>query len=212
MLITDALCYSTTDIFAAGFQDHDVGTIIGVHGNTGAGGANVWDYELLRLFVPGENSPFLPLPQGAQFRVAVRRTTRVGARSGQPLEDLGVQPDLAYQLTFNDLMQGNVDLIEFASQVLSKKTVCSLNAAALKSTGAAGPRKIRLEASAVDRVDIYLNRRPWKSMDLPSSKQPVKRTLTLPPGPGKKKKPKGTLMELQGFREGKLVAARRVAL
>ena len=42
-LVTDAFCYSTTDIFAAGFQDHEIGTILGVHDNTGAGGANVWD-------------------------------------------------------------------------------------------------------------------------------------------------------------------------
>ena len=42
VLITDARCYSATDIFAAGFQDHMIGPIIGVDDNTGAGGANVW--------------------------------------------------------------------------------------------------------------------------------------------------------------------------
>ncbi|MFN2225829.1 MAG: S41 family peptidase, partial [Anaerolineae bacterium] len=42
LLITDALCYSATDIFSAGFQDHDIGPILGTSGNTGAGGANVW--------------------------------------------------------------------------------------------------------------------------------------------------------------------------
>ena len=39
VLVTDALCYSTTDISAAGFQDHAIGPILG---NMGAGGANVW--------------------------------------------------------------------------------------------------------------------------------------------------------------------------
>ena len=48
MLVTDAFCYSTTDIFAAGFQDHEIGTILGCHDNTGAGGANVWDHDDLR--------------------------------------------------------------------------------------------------------------------------------------------------------------------
>ena len=33
-LIIDALCYSTTDIFAAGFQDHEIGPVIGT--TTGA--------------------------------------------------------------------------------------------------------------------------------------------------------------------------------
>ena len=52
VLITDALCYSTTDIFAAGFQDHEIGKVIGVHETTGAGGANVWEHsESERLHV-----------------------------------------------------------------------------------------------------------------------------------------------------------------
>ena len=58
-LITDALCYSTTDIFAAGFQDHQIGQILGADGNTGAGGANVWEH---RFFVsdilPGVGSVY----------------------------------------------------------------------------------------------------------------------------------------------------------
>ena len=40
VLITDALSYSATDIFAAGFQDNEVGRVLGTGGNTGAGGAN----------------------------------------------------------------------------------------------------------------------------------------------------------------------------
>jgi hypothetical protein len=38
VLITDARCYSATDIFSAGFQDHGIGPILGVDDNTGAGG------------------------------------------------------------------------------------------------------------------------------------------------------------------------------
>jgi hypothetical protein len=45
VLITDGLCYSTTDIFASGFQDHDIGPVLGVAGSTGAGGANVWEQQ-----------------------------------------------------------------------------------------------------------------------------------------------------------------------
>jgi hypothetical protein len=41
ILIIDALCYSTTDMFAAGFQDHNIGEVLGADGNTGAGGGNV---------------------------------------------------------------------------------------------------------------------------------------------------------------------------
>jgi len=48
VLIVDPLCYSATDIFAAGFKDHDIGPVVGVGENTGAGGANVWSHGLLR--------------------------------------------------------------------------------------------------------------------------------------------------------------------
>ena len=34
VLVTDARCYSATDIFAAGFQDHSIGTVLGVDDNT----------------------------------------------------------------------------------------------------------------------------------------------------------------------------------
>lgn len=114
-LITDALCYSTADIFSAGFQDHGIGPVIGTSGNTGAGGANVWEYGLLEQLLA---DVFKPLPKGISMRVAVRRTARVGERSGDPVEDLGVKPDHEHQLTKRDLLEGNADLIAFAAQLL----------------------------------------------------------------------------------------------
>lgn len=119
VLITDALCYSTTDIFAAGFQDHAIGPILGVGGNTGAGGANVWTHDTLRDYLP-TGSALKPLPKNAGFRVSIRRTTRVGANAGLPLEDLGVAPDEIHQMTQDDLLHDNVDLIEKAVSLLER--------------------------------------------------------------------------------------------
>jgi hypothetical protein len=113
VLIVDALCYSTTDIFAAGFQDHNLGRILGTSGRTGAGGANVWPYEFFQG-LPG----FGGLPQGVNFRTAVRRSTRVGPRAGVPLEDLGVVPDQQHRMTRRDILENNADLIEHAAQLL----------------------------------------------------------------------------------------------
>lgn len=118
LLITDALCYSTTDIFAAGFQDHDIGPILGTHGNTGAGGANVWTHSLLKLLLPNHAS-ILSLPKNTAFRVSIRRTTRVGKNIGMPLEDLGVIPDHIHHMTKNDLLHQNADLIEKAAVILA---------------------------------------------------------------------------------------------
>ena len=86
LLITDALCYSATDLFAAGFQDHKIGPILGTHNNTGAGGANVWTHQLFQIlmsdpkppFSLSPDSPFKPLPNGAGMRVSIRQTLRVG--------------------------------------------------------------------------------------------------------------------------------------
>src|SRR5258705_9394845 len=86
VLVTDALCYSATDIFAAGFQDHEIGVILGVDETTGAGGANVWEYfQIAPLLGDTERFPS-ELPAQASFRFAVRRVARVGNNSGVLLE------------------------------------------------------------------------------------------------------------------------------
>ncbi len=120
VLITDALCYSTTDMFAAGFKDNRVGTILGLDGNTGAGGANAWSYELLEQLLP-KGKTMKSLPKNASFSVAIRRTTRVGENMGMPLEDLGVTPDVLYRVTKADLLEGNPDLIAEAARIISEK-------------------------------------------------------------------------------------------
>jgi Peptidase family S41 len=103
VLITDALCYSTTDIFAAGFQDHEVGTILGVHDNTGAGGANVWDYTTIAELAGTPTQFPAELPKRASFTFAVRRVSRVGRNAGVLIEDLGVPPDAVHRITRRDV-------------------------------------------------------------------------------------------------------------
>ena len=109
VLVTDALCYSTTDIFAAGFQDNQIGKVLGVDESTGAGGANVWEYPLIcdLLRRPGQFPR--DLPGSASFRFAVRRVTRIGRASGLPLEDFGVRPDEVHEFTRRDVLKRNVD-------------------------------------------------------------------------------------------------------
>jgi len=123
VLITDALCYSASDIFAAGFQDNGIGIILGTDRNTGAGGANVW--SLSQLHHLSVNDPELahqlsPLPYGADIRVAIRRTLRTGANQGVPLEDLGVEPNEYHDMTREDILQKNGDLIKKAIDLLTE--------------------------------------------------------------------------------------------
>ena len=119
VLITNAFCYSTTDIFAAGFQDHKIGKIIGTDANTGAGGANVFDWNLMKtLGAALPNNPIATPPRGSSFRVAIRRTTRVGDNSGLALEDAGVVPDVIHRLTLEDLTNKDAALFARAAKLL----------------------------------------------------------------------------------------------
>lgn len=115
VLVTDALCYSAADIFAAGFQDNGLGKVVGTAARTGAGGANVWTHDLLRLWL---GDRLQPLPRGASFRVALRRVTRVRDHVGVPLEDLGVEADRIHDITRRDLTEGNPDLQAAAVELL----------------------------------------------------------------------------------------------
>lgn len=201
VLVTDALCYSTTDIFAAGFQDHNVGKILGVNGNTGAGGANVWSHDLLRQFLPGTDSPLKQLPKGASFRVAIRRTTRVGERMGVPLEDLGVIPDDRHQMTREDVLNGNKDLIENAASLLTGVPVRALRG---RVDGIAnGTARVTATTRNVTRIDAYVDARPRATFDIGADGS---HSVSVPGAAG------GGVLELRGFQDDKLVVATRLQL
>jgi C-terminal processing protease CtpA/Prc len=118
IVITNAVSYSATEFFAAGFQDHG-GKILGVDNVTGGGGANVRTHtELRKYFKNASNSPFRGLPKGAELRVAFRRSQRIGPQSGNDVEDFGITPDYVHYMTRNDLLKRNVDLINRAASLL----------------------------------------------------------------------------------------------
>jgi len=204
VLITDARCYSATDIFAAGFKDHGIGHMLGVDNNTGAGGANVWTHQLLKLLLerpsPADtDTPYQPLPNGAGLRVAIRRTMRVGAQSGTPLEDLGVAPDSIHALTKNDLLNGNADLIAEAGTLLTGMPVRRLNA---NATLAGSVLTLDATTAALSRLDVYVDGRPLASLDVVDGNHSV--NVNVPDG--------ATGVRLAGYHNDALVAARKMAL
>jgi len=200
VLVTDARCYSTTDIFSAGFQDHGIGKILGTSGTTGAGGANVWSHELLSSLLPPAASPFQALPQNASFRVAVRRCTRVGKRAGALVEDLGVVPDEVHRVTRSDVLDENVDLINRAAKMLAAMPVHTVTA---KMLTAAVPATVEVTTRNVDRLDLFLNGRPLQSVDVADDTT----TVALPTLTGSM-----NMLELRGFCAGQLVASTRAGV
>jgi hypothetical protein len=201
VLITDARCYSATDIFAAGFQDHDIGPIVGVAERTGAGGANVWTHFLFRELLPARDNPLKELPRGASFRVAVRRTTRVGSRASELLEDLGVMADTVHAITEADLLEDNRDLIEAAVAAMQDRATRRLDA----DVSAGGDRvTIDVATTNLDRVDAYLDGRPVASEDVPDGRC----TFVIPRAQiGERAE-----LRLEGFADGTLGAARRLQI
>jgi hypothetical protein len=204
VLITDARCYSATDIFSAGFQDHGIGPILGVDDNTGAGGANVWTHGLLMnlLAVPpaDSGSPYTALPKGANMRVSIRRTLRVGSLAGTPVEDLGVQPDERHRMTRRDVLEGNQDLLDRAGALLAAMPVRRLEVAAEVDAG--GTLTVELEVGGLDRADVYVDDRPRASVDLAGG------TATV----SVEDAADAATVRVEGFADGELVAARTVAL
>ncbi len=169
ILITDALSYSSTDIFAAGFQDNEVGKILGTSDNTGAGGANFWRYDDLRKALGRKSqSLFKPLPRDADLVFAMRRSIRVGKRDGRPLEELGIAPDHRHYMTKRDLLESNVDLIRQAAQILSTKPIYSLSIEPMKGglrIAASSKVRPRDKRKRILRVDIFVNGRPHKTLN-----------------------------------------------
>jgi hypothetical protein len=163
VLVTDSLCYSATDIFSAGFQDNGIGKILGT-GATGAGGANVWDYGLLRQLDP---ELFSTLPKGASYRVSARRITRAGDNAGVPLEDLGVVPDVTHRTTKKDLLDGNADLLKAACAILKGEPRRSLSAVVERRTATGAT--LAVTSSGIDRVDVWVDDRPRATADVPGS-------------------------------------------
>jgi len=201
VLITDARCYSATDIFAAGFRDHDIGPILGTAGNTGAGGANVWTHGMVRrLLDQGDSGALRPLVGGASFRVAIRRTTRVGSSAGAVLEDLGVVPNDTHRLTTGDVLCDNVDLVDAAARLLGESRPRRLEA---KLTRVAAGLRVRVKTRNLDRVDAFVDRRPVGSRDI--RRNACSFTVDAPLAAGDR-------LELEGYEGGVLVAARRYPL
>ncbi len=201
ILITDALCYSATDIFAAGFQDNNVGKILGVNENTGAGGANVWDHDLLLYLMGSSGSPLEPLENRGGMRVSIRRLLRIKEHEGMPLEDLGVKPEFVHNMTRSDLLKNNEDLINHAASIISQMPGYELSVQLSKRSD--GGFDVSAKTKNITRMDVYLEDRPQQSLNVISDITEF--ILDKPPADAR-------FMELRCYKEGKMVIRQRFGI
>ena len=97
---------------------------------------------------------------------SVRRALRVGKQAGTLLEDYGVAPDVIHEMTRNDILGNNDDLIAKAVQRLDATAkqqptrVLHLTNIGLQ----AGVLSLSLTTAKLARVDLWVDNRPWTSV------------------------------------------------
>jgi hypothetical protein len=184
VLLIDGLTYSAGDMFAAGFQDNEVGKVIGTDSRTGGGGASVWRHDELLQRLPPNNLGLAPLPGKAVIGLAILRTSRAGRNRNElepvPIEDVGVSidhPDLLHHPTLRDVLENSTDLLGFACDQLSAMPIHRIGGISLRMPteedgDAQGPESVlnprfdgkvvhlALQVTGLDSLDILLNERP----------------------------------------------------
>lgn len=166
VLLIDGLTYSAADIFAAGFQDHGIGLILGVDQQTGGGGANVWSHgNLLDYLPPLPDLPLQPLPpvsadadetQRPTMSLAIRRCLRVGRNAGRAIEDTGVAADVyAPPNSAEDLPAGFPTLIRLGCKLLAESADLSLEIR--KVTFGEKTVEVELQTAVVDWLELELD-------------------------------------------------------
>jgi len=152
--VVDANTYSAGDLFAAGFVDNRVGTLISTSEATGAGGANVWSPNHVSRALAGTRYYHDPLPHGIGYTVSIRRAVRTGAADGVVIEDLGIPGNLRYELSRNDLTGENVEMLNFCGRLLASETVTSLE------VRVSDPPALHITTTNLDRVEASVDDRP----------------------------------------------------
>ena len=210
LLLVDALCYSTTDMFAAGFQDHRIGTIIGVDSSTGAGGANVWNHaEQLVPLLGNLADEIQPLTDGTRMTVAFRRCVRAGLNADRPVEDVGVMvPEQDVHIpTPKDALEDDFDLLSKACGRLAQQECRRLEIVEREQRGNDLHLTFKIENLA--RWEFFREGRIEKHNDLEVRTKRKTRRVSISvadvPATG------GAKLRIDGFdEEGKLAASARM--
>ena len=190
--VVDPNTYSAGDLFAAGFFDNGLGTLVTVGEATGAGGANVWMPEQVQDALLGHalraghvarrhRLQHLGAPGDARRRV--RRSGHRGRRGARPP---------TYAMTADDLVENNRDLLAFCGKILAAQPSTALHVTTV------GDEAVVVATRGLDRLDVYVDERPqgWLPVDADET------TVAVPDG--------WSTIELKGFAGEQLRQRRHV--
>ena len=119
---------------------------------TGAGGANVWGSDDLRAALDAAEEPLPRLPKGVHFTVALRRAVRSGDADGTLIEDAGIAGQ-RYDMTRDDALDNNRDLIELCAELLAAQPLTRLDVTRIRRT-------LSIDTQGLQQLDVYLNGHP----------------------------------------------------
>jgi hypothetical protein len=151
------------------------------------------------LVVLDLESPHVAPPRQADVRVSIRRTLRVGALAGTPVEDLGVTPDHRLEVPLRDVLENDVDLMGRAGPLLAAMPRRRLDVTASLFGDAL---TLEVDVTGAHRLDVYVDDRPWASADTTDGH----RTITVDGVPDAR------VVRVEGFAAGELVAARTLSV
>lgn len=208
LLIMNCRTFSAAEVLAAGFQDHQIGVVLGTDKRTGGGGAIVWTHGYLRflfadatkLFIaPLPDSPFSALPSGVNLSVSAIRLIRSGDYAGLTFEDFGVVADFVHTMTMADLLHSNEDLLKRACAILSTQKSARIKAEPLPTGGET--LRAKLVTVNINRVDVFVGERACGTYDVVDGETLIE---FKPPS-------RGGDVKLRCYRENELVAVAHLA-
>jgi hypothetical protein len=123
VVLVDALTFSAAEMFAAGFLDNRIGSIIGAGDHrTGGAGANVWSLHSLDDVLgarPRLRSNFF---KGADLRFSARQCVRISPRGrgfSKSFEGVGITRTISHRLTSKDALNQGEDILLAAARHLA---------------------------------------------------------------------------------------------
>lgn len=164
-VLANARTFSAGDLFTCGMQDNKAATIFGEDPQTGAGGANVVEYD--GFFVNYAPALFRPLPGGVSMRVSWRQSVRANPRASL-IEDQGcaadiVVPRVALDLSNNSQTQFDKVATYLLTKPASRSTYKLFAPGAQTPTNAQGipvapaVHNLNLQVTNTERVKVYVN-------------------------------------------------------
>jgi len=206
-LLVDAVTYSAADIFTGGFKDNGIGIVIGADAMTGGGGASNLELADLMAILPASAVNLKTLPRGLKMTLAFRRSSRVLANAGMPIEDLGVGADRIVPRTANELLfaggeRVHSDMIFAACDLLADMPVHRVDVVRLPGTA-----QWTIRATNLDSIDFLLDQDPNPAQPTPAANLGKPMNIPLNSSGGFPRK-----IVVRGFSDGSLRTSTTVAI